>query len=160
MGLVISARRGQVVVVTDPSVPVQITAITMPDWPGSAVMNAIITRCVVSQQGNFQFLHTLGNYIYVYVFGDRMGQMGISGLAFQNLITSPGFCNGGGQGVSQILAFYNANRIANRPTPVKLTLGTGPTLQGFLTQGSADLSEPYDLIWQFDFQFSLIPPQS
>lgn len=153
MGLVISAARGKVVVVSDPTVPANIKAVTVDGWGGGESMNAIITRCSVSQIGNFQFLHTLGNYIYVYVFGDRMGQLSLSGLAFDSS------CNSSVQGVSRVLDFYQQNRIAKRATPVKITLGTGPTLEGFLISGDANLAEAYDLIWQFDFNFSLIPPQ-
>lgn len=158
MATVISTRRGQVVIATDPGVPAQLQAVNVAGWGGGNSMNAIITRCTVSQQGNFQFLHTLGNYIYVYVFGDRMGQMSLSGLAFQGAC-GPNAKNSAG--ITNVLQFYNANRIAGASgKPVQVTLATNPTLQGFLTGGSCDLSEPYDLIWQFDFQFSLIPPQN
>lgn len=160
MALVITAARGRVVVVDEPNVPATIQALTVDGWKDAASMSAVITRCMVSQQGNFQFLHTLGNFIYVYVFGDRMGQMGLSGLAFSNLVVNPESCDGNQkQGVTQVLQYYQDNRIAKRDTPVKVTLGTGPTLQGFLTDGSVDLTEAYDLMWQFDFKFSLIPPQ-
>ena len=80
--------------------------------------------------------------------------MGISGLAFNQS------CDGGGVGVSRVLDWYAKNRLANRATPCRVTIGTGPTLQAFLIGCTADVSDPRDRIWQFDFQFSLIPPQS
>lgn len=152
MPTIFSQARGRVAVLDEPNVGGQIALVDVPDWSGTS---AIITRCTVSQAGNFQFLHTLGQFIYVYVFGDRMGSLGLSGLAFhQN-------CDGGGQGaqgINQVLEFYKTNRIAKRQTPLRITLGGGPTLEAFLVGGTSDVVEPYDKIWQFDFQFALIPP--
>jgi len=35
----------------------------------------ILTRITVSHQVNAQFLHTVGNRVYIYSFGDRIGQI-------------------------------------------------------------------------------------
>ena len=46
--------------------------------------NTIITRIGVAAAGNYQFLHTIGNDVYIYVFGDRMGDVTLHGLSFAN----------------------------------------------------------------------------
>lgn len=54
-------------------------------WEGRVsydIHRSIITRIGVSHAGNYQFLHTLGNSVYIYTFGDRMGQVTVHGLSF------------------------------------------------------------------------------
>jgi len=43
---------------------------------------SIIVRMQIAEQGNYQFLHTIGNDVYIYVFGDRIGSLTLSGISF------------------------------------------------------------------------------
>jgi hypothetical protein len=46
------------------------------DFPeNGAEQGVIITELAVQRHGNFQFMHTLKDLIYVYSFGERIGQM-------------------------------------------------------------------------------------
>jgi len=113
----------------------------------------IITRVTVSQQGNYQFLHTLGNDVYIYVFGDRIGEIAVSGLSF------PMDCDkiGGKIGGELIFDWYKKNRVAARPNPVTITIGTKTIIDGFVTAFTLDVVDPKTGIMQWNMQMVVLP---
>ncbi len=127
-------------------------------WGGFSSFNSILTRCMVSSQGNFQFLHSFGGSIYTYSFGDKIGTIGLSGLAFQKRCGDDG---GGGNmaGIKHALDFYNTNRIAKRESAMTVTFA-GTALKGMLTSFNADVANAENMIFQFDMQLALIPDNS
>lgn len=149
---IFSKERGVVSSFPDPTMPAS-TTLRLEGWQGFSGFKSIITRVNVSAQGNFQFLHTLGGNIYVYVFGDRMGQLGISGLAFDSTCEDPYNT----LGIERVLDYYAQNRIANRSTPVKVTIGVKTTLAGYLAAINGDVVDPKSRIYQFNMQFLLAP---
>lgn len=136
----------------DPTLPAT-TTLNVEGWGGFQGFKSIITRVNVAAQGNFQFLHTLGGNIYVYVFGDRVGSLGISGLAFDSVCDDAA----GTIGIERVLDYYAQNRIANRKTPVKVTIGVKTTLAGYLVAVAGDVVDPKSKIYQFNLQFILAP---
>lgn len=124
MSTFISTAPGKVVRVNTgrPSIPFSISL------PGFPTGQAIVTNAQIQQAGNFQFLHTLQDFIFVYIFGDRIGQLSIQGIAFLDS------CASGGAGLESMIRFYNRNRIAFRPQPVRVGFGNIP-FEGFLTAG-------------------------
>ena len=125
---------------------------------------SLITRVMVSQAGNFQFLHTIGNDVYVYVFGDRVGELVISGLSVPSRCLCPG--NGGvdsdDHGFNKIMEWYNNNRVANRQTPITIVLGTGPTspISGFVVGLEGDVVDPSMLLMQYNLHIATIPKKT
>ncbi len=100
---------------------------------------AIITNISGSLQTNTKFTHALDNSVYSYSFGDRMGRVSVSGIAFENdcLQARGGVQNpltGGGlvTGLDQILLFYRLNRVSLFNRPVVVFVGTVSILKGFL----------------------------
>lgn len=130
---------------------------------------SIITRIGIAAAGNYQFLHTIGNDVYVYVFGDRMGQIQLHGISFQ------GDCTGGGggfagttptatfpaasgkHGFEMLYDWYKANRVAVRLSPVTVTIGIGTTFQGFVTALSGDIQDPLHRTIQFTMHIATLP---
>jgi len=117
--------------------------------------NTIITGLGVSAAGNFQFLHTIGNDVYVYVFGDRMGQVMLSGLSFAQQ------CNNGqpqaDHGFELLLRWYQANRIAARKAPVRVNIGRSTNFDGFVTGLTGDVQDSLHRTIQFQMSISLLP---
>lgn len=114
---------------------------------------SIITRITVSHQGNFQFLHTIGNDVYIYVFGDRIGQVTISGLSMTKN------CGAGGDGMhgfEKILRWYKENRIAQRKAPVVVSIGQTP-IEGFVVGLTGDAIDPATRIIQYGLQLAVMP---
>lgn len=127
--------------------------------PGS---DAILTQVAVAEQGNYQFLHTLGDTIYVYVFGDRIGEIRLSGLCFANACRQgsgalPGASADGG--INTILKTYRANKLATRSNPVQINIGpaAGDVYRGFLTGMTMEILDAEHQIGQWAFRFNTFP---
>jgi hypothetical protein len=131
--------------------------------------NTIITRIGISAAGNYQFLHTIGNDVYVYVFGDRMGQVQLHGLSF---MASEDECSGatgphptphivgaGGtkHGFELLFEWYTTNRIAARRDPVRVTIGRDTNFKGFVTAVIGDVQDALHRTIQFQMTISLLP---
>lgn len=127
--------------------------------PGS---DAILTQVAVAEQGNYQFLHTLGDTIYVYVFGDRIGEIRLSGLCFANAcktgsgalpLASPS------GGINTVLRTYRNNKLSVRADPVQISIGpsVGDVYRGFLTGMSMEILDAEHQIGQWSFRFNTFP---
>lgn len=113
----------------------------------------IVTHAAVNLQGNYQFLHTLDDFIYAYVFGDRMGSFQVSGIAFL------GACNPSlPVGTAEVLNYYRINRIAKRKLPIACKLGPD-VFSGFLTGCSVEASKAELNLGQYVLRFDLFPPR-
>jgi hypothetical protein len=112
----------------------------------------IVTELAIQLHGNYQFLHTLKDLIYVYSFGPRIGQIRLNGIAFAQLC-------GGTLGLKQVIGYYEANCLDNRATPISLTIGTDTSgrFRGFLTELNFDVTRPESQLAQFGWQFHALP---
>jgi len=147
-----SKAAGLVSAFPDPTIPIK-ASLRMEGWGGFDEFKAIVTRVTVSSQGNYQFLHTLGGDVFIYVFGDRVGQLSVSGLAFDSTCDDPA----GSIGVERVFSYYNSNRVAARKTPIKVTIGLATTVKAYLIGLGADVADPKSRIWQYNMQLALIP---
>jgi hypothetical protein len=116
-------------------------------WSASA---CLITRLGVAQRSNIQIQPALRNGIYVYAFGDGMGELQVGGVCFIGDI-----CNGAqgaADGVQQALQFYARNRVAKTLTHVNVTIGRTP-FSGFLVgvQLGTESAENRIFTWQLSF---------
>ena len=78
MPVIIGTAPGSVAVINGPQTPLTVTI----DGFTPTSTRAIITNFSITQRGGAQFLQTLEDFIYVYVFGDMMGNAQISGMFF------------------------------------------------------------------------------
>lgn len=145
---------GNVVSFQDPTMPSTVM-FRMEGWEGFNKFKAIITTVSLSAAGNVQFQHSLGGNIYVYVFGDRIGTATVSGLAFEH----PCDNSEGTVGIEHVMNYYVENRVANRQTPIKLTIGSKRAIQGYLVSFNAQMLDPKTRIYQFTMQF-MVPPRA
>lgn len=125
----------------------------------NASARAIITQAGVMQNGNFQFLHTIGETIYVYVFGDRIGELRVSGVAFMQSCNVLGGLELGGSratGMQQVLLEYQRNKLSSRARPVLVNFGDMP-FRGFLTGMQLDMSDAENSLGQWSFRFHTFP---
>lgn len=143
-------NRGRAVAVCDWNPTVKIT---FSDWEWFEGLSAIVTRVGSQEHGNYQFLHTLGDHIYLYVFGDRIGQLGISGLTFNDNCTNPL----GEDGLSKVIGWYREQRLAVRQDPLIFTFQPGEVLKGYLVDMRGDTLDPCPRLSQFYLTLALIP---
>lgn len=87
---------------------------------------ALISGVDFDQAAQIQFQHSLDHKIYLYVFGDRMGNITVAGKCF------PQLCDTDAQGLTEVFEFYAANRASVKPEPITVTIGS-KTITGYLT---------------------------
>lgn len=142
---------GRVLRIVDPAVPATISGpFKMEDWDGYGSFRAIVNRVTTSYGCNYQFMHTLGRSIYVYTFGDRIGQINVTGVAFNS------DCSSGSCGLDAVRGFYQKNKVSVRPEPIKLSI-CGSTMLGMLVGIEDAVSDPEALMYPFSLNFALIP---
>lgn len=125
---------------------------------GSRMENVPITGYTLELSTNHQFLHTLDEFIYAFAFGDRVGELTLTGVAF----TAPA-CKSEGGDISNevkqenVYEFYLAQKFSKSLTPTKITIG-GSAIQlvGFLTGVRMSVPDPQLPIMQWALRFSVI----
>lgn len=85
----------------------------------------LISGVNYTQATNQQFQYALDNSVYVYVFGDKMGDVEVIGMAF------PALCGEAIDGLSEILQFYAERRASKTEALVNVVVGD-ETVNGFL----------------------------
>lgn len=148
---------GRVVRLIDPAVPCMTRFYGLDEKITFQDQRSIVTRLTVAQNSNVQFLHTLGSSVYIYVFGDRIGQVGLSGLGFQN----PCVGRDGSQcadmtGLEGMYKWYRKNRVSARRRPIEMTLGSQP-LEGFVVDFNADVIDASSGLMQWQIQLATLP---
>ena len=112
----------------------------------------ILTRITVSHQVNAQFLHTVGNRVYIYSFGDRIGQITLSGLAFaQTCERGPSVHSG-----TNVFSWYIANKASTKVTPLFVTIYNA-TFQAFLLGLNMEVVDPATKLVQWNLTLATMP---
>lgn len=111
---------------------------------------AIITQCGIARNGNIQFLHTIGEAIYAYVFGERIGELRVSGVAFS------GMCGGETTGMQQVLDTYEEKRASKTGRPLTVNFGDTP-FTGYLTGMQLEVSDAETQVGQWTYRFNTFP---
>lgn len=117
--------------------------------------NAVVTSIGIQGQGGYQFMHTLSDFIYLYVFNERVGQLVFSGLAFAQTCDD----TSGKSGMELLLNWYDKNRVTSCEDACIVTLGSY-SFTAFLTSIKMDIINPENGIAQFSLIFTYIPNQS
>lgn len=150
---------GTVIALADPGVQ---TVLPLVNFDGHAVgfreRKSIITRIAVSHETSDQFVHALGNKIYIYSFGDRMGMAMISGICFAVGCDDAGDNEHGGQ---KMMRYYNQNKLSVRRDPITILLGNGKdAIRGFLRNFSLDTLDHTQRLMQYSLQLAVLPEKS
>lgn len=89
---------------------------------------ALVTGLVFSERPNFVLSHSFQRRVNLYVYGDRVGQASISGIAVARSILPDGDENViAPHGISYIRDYYFRNRLSSRPSPISITTGLNST---------------------------------
>jgi len=121
---------------------------------------SIVTRISVTEEVNKQLVHTVGNKTYLYVFGDRVGNLTIDGVAFaptcpcdekNTANLSPGF--------ERILEWYNTNKASQRASPLTIVLGSNTVLKGFLVNFSLRVIDVPLRMFEWSMLLHTVPPK-
>lgn len=133
-------------------------AISDPLFPSEIPTSVMISSMAWAQATNQQFQSSLDGAVYIYVFGDRMGTVQITGFTFVTL------CDADEDGLTLVSDFYNSNRAAARSTPIQITIGSD-TISGFLTgmnvtaMGSGEEGSGMALMNRFELMVNALPKE-
>lgn len=118
-------------------------------------LKSIVTSVSMTETANVQFTPTLDKSIFMYVFGDQISSMDVSGVCF----LAPQ--KGGVSGVTAMKNFYAANKVSNSGSPVGVTLssagGQALSFNAFLTGGSFSANDPQNMLGSFSLKLSYVP---
>lgn len=154
MAQLFTQAAGNVTAVINVGLPMNIR-VRPQGWTGFFGMKSIITSATIASEGNFQFMNTMKNSIYVYVFGEKIGEIVISELSF------PGLCGGIAQigldsGFERVMNYYDTGRISRTGAPGIITVGRRG-FPGFMTAFNGSISNPRTGISQFALRFQIFP---
>jgi hypothetical protein len=122
------------------------------DWGGFTSRSAAVTAIGVAREAMIQMLHGMDRSVHVYTFGEQVGDLVISGVAFA------GGCVEEGQaaGLDGVLDYYSRNSISVRPRPIGIRVGS-VGLYGFLIRQRVHWHDPVHQTSQFSFDFKFNP---
>ena len=123
-------------------------AISVPGLTGSATL--AITSVGFSSDANVQFMHTMGQMVYVYTFGERMGVVEINGVTFYRP------CNGKNAGIQNVINFYKANSVSVKPGLTSVSIGS-IGVRGFLRSVRSTFSDVEKGVLGYSLVLSTLP---
>lgn len=161
MSIFKSDSTGSVVRVKPDPENVDIVVIKVDSVAGGIMKEVPVTGYTLELSTNHQFLHTLDEFIYAFAFGDRIGELTLTGIAFTTSV-----CEANGASsryitdeVKQenVYEFYLANKFSTSLRPTKIQIGRGGTqLIGFLTGMRMEVPNPQLPIMQWALRFSVV----
>lgn len=169
MPILWSGSPGRAVAFPDPAAPSTVRFMSMTPELTFESHTVIITRVAFSRGCNHQFMHSLGGLVHLYVMGDRVGQIQISGLAFASACNPisqieqlPSGASSAGQetptasGFDKILTYYDDNKLSARAEEIDMVIGNRP-LRGYLHSINGQISNPELRITEFNLELAMVP---
>ena len=141
-----------------------------------------VTGFALEVGGNYQFLHTLSDFVYFYGFGDRVGELTVTGMAFikrscraddyavefgvRNGVWSDRKSNwsknelGFGQSIDDIQNLwdlYQEYKFSNQEGAIEVTWGNVEAFYGFLTGMRVEIARPDIPVAQYSMRIHVLP---
>lgn len=146
MAEIFQCRRGSVVVLKGcEGTPVKLIV------DGFEPQAAIIEAPQVVQQVDVQFQTSLKEAVYAYVFGDKMGQLTLSGVAFASRCSDES-----ASGLKDLFDYYKEYRASKRTDVITTTFGP-EALSGFLIGLQMSPREISNVTMNFELAISVLP---
>ena len=116
----------------------------------AAGVGLLAEQISVGARSNALFSHTLDDSVFIYAFGQRIGDVTVSGTLFV------GGCSGE-DGVASVMRFYAENSVANSGKPVAIRMGQIGASKAFLIGANANVSRPDTYTGTFQLTFRALP---
>ena len=118
----------------------------------------IVTSFSADEAVNVQFNHTMGNDIYMNVFGNRMGTFSLRGIAFNSASQGQGCPNDNGHGILNVIRWYRENRASSFQTPeITLNLKNEAPFSGYLIAANYSANNPADYMVEYVLTIATVP---
>jgi len=126
-------------------------------FPSYLLAKAVLTGFKYGGRSGLGFTHTLRDRIYLYVSGERMGEVEISGVGFAGACGVSPNQGGNWTGFDSIYAYYERVRASTQGQSCRLILGPRTTIAGFMSDVSFSLDDPQTAVGSFTFKFAAVP---
>jgi len=129
-------------------------------------LTAPLTGFALEMNGNYQFLHTVNDFIYVYSFGNRMGELTMSGIGFVRTCTDRAFTstpdlNTYAARLGRVFDFYRAQKLSsNGRLSVSIGGDKNATFYAFLTGMRIEMQDAATMVGQWSMRFSVVPKKN
>lgn len=153
MPFILSRQPGIVAVIPGPANVAQLMLRIDRRAPYS-LFRSIVIGLGISSACKFSLRHMFGGDAFIYTFGDSVGRVMLTGLAFSNYCDD----NNTELGIEKVAAYYNANRLSFREDPIFLTVGSRLSFKLYLAGIETRVEDPAQQIWRFDMMFLAVPP--
>ena len=115
---------------------------------------ALIQMVTLDQKTNHQFNLSLRQVIYLYVFGNLMGDITVTGALFSGNCSSS--ASQDKNGFDEILNFYTKNRLSSNSELVEISVGT-KSMKGFLIGLNLQPTDQTTLLTPFVMFLRVLP---
>jgi len=150
MAFIFPSNVGRPAVIADPHASPVSFSFALGGWPGFGSTFCVLQGVTAATRGNYQFLYTIGNFTYVYVFGELMGDLTVTGVALAGACPEAAV-----HGMGAAVAYYNSFAISVTGTPVAVNFG-GLGLLAFLVGATFAMANPKSIVGQFQLNFKII----
>lgn len=114
-----------------------------------------VTGFALEFEGNYQFLHTVNQFVYAYIFGDRIGLLTLSGMSFLAPPCGPEASKSKDASLCSLFNKYKEKRLKKgKAIPINIHGCIATT--GFLTGMRIELARPELPIVQYVMRFHVI----
>jgi hypothetical protein len=129
------------------------TFVSLGGWGSGARMKGVLVGLNLAAADGHQITHSLRTFQWVYSFGPRVVELMMQGVYFA------GVCGGdGSSGLERAYQYFEQTKLSATGAPVKASLGTYTSLQGFLVGAQMTQSDPQSGMGAFQFHLRC-PPQ-
>jgi hypothetical protein len=124
--------------------------------PRLPTVKAIVAGLSWKDGVNVQFTHTMGDEIYMNVFGNRMGTLTIEGVTFAAEGKSKK-CVGNIHGIQGVIDWYKENRVSANDTAIVVTVGGKEPISGYLVGASYQAKDPQNWTINYRLDIATVP---
>lgn len=120
------------------------------------LIRGIVSSVSVSQDLNVQFTHSLRDTIYINVFGNKIGQMNISGILFLADV-----CDGTSKNTDppfkKFYEYYTNNNAVARASALDIQIGSGVSFKAFILGFNFQVADAQTSLGQFTMTLAVVP---
>ena len=125
--------------------------------PKTPSKKAIVTAFSWQDGVNVQFTHTMGDDVYMNVFGNRMGTLTIDGVAFNSVARTGGNCDSDPHGIVSIIDWYKDNRASTREASILVKIGGSASVSGYLVSANYITNNAEHWMVNYKLQVATVP---
>ena len=124
------------------------------------LIRGIVSSMSVSQDISIQFMHSLRDTIYINVFGNKIGQMTLSGILFLSDVCENGAKDPSGAPFEKFHNYYTNNNAVARAKALDIQIGANVAFKAFLLGFNFQVADAQTSLGQFTMSLAIVPKKA